>query len=180
MKNIEICVAGLKRIRAWEPPLRFVFGGVVTLLTGVIANAYGPVIAGLFLSFPAILPASLTLVARHQGRVAAADDAKGATIASLGLGAFGIVVWLLAARIAAPLTLVAALAAWSGISLAAWCLVFARRGRDFVAKGSADPELRPSALDAIAKRIARRRPVGGSDEGWPMLRACSRGIESDR
>jgi uncharacterized membrane protein (GlpM family) len=127
MKKIELSIAGLKKIHAWEPLMRFVFGGVVTVLTGVIAKVYGPVIAGLFLSFPAILPASLTLVARHQGRAAATDDAKGATIASLGLGAFGIVVWLLATRVAAPLTLVSALGAWVGIALATWCLVFGAR-----------------------------------------------------
>ena len=157
MKNIEISIAGLKKIHAWEPLVRFVFGGVVTVLTGVIAKTYGPVVAGLFLSFPAILPASLTLVAHHQGRAAASDDAKGATIASLGLGAFGIVIWILATRVAAPLALVAALGAWVGASLATWCLVFARRGRDFVAEDSVDPHHRPSALGTMRERDRAHR-----------------------
>ena len=37
---------------------RFIFGGLVTLLAGVIADHYGPNIGGLFLAFPAIFPAS--------------------------------------------------------------------------------------------------------------------------
>jgi uncharacterized protein DUF3147 len=43
-----------------EYALRFVFGGVVTVITGWIAQRFGPVIGGLFLSFPAIFPASVT------------------------------------------------------------------------------------------------------------------------
>src|SRR6185312_4032849 len=39
--------------------IRFAVGGVVTVATGVIAKAFGPVVGGLFLALPAILPAGI-------------------------------------------------------------------------------------------------------------------------
>jgi hypothetical protein len=86
---------------------RFVFGGLVTAVAGLIAHMYGPVIGGLFLAFPASLPASLTLIAQHEcerkakpgmngavrGRLAAALDALGAAWGSLGLLVFSVLTW---------------------------------------------------------------------------------------
>ena len=46
--------------------LRFLFGGVVTAIAGLVAQHYGPVIAGLLLAFPAIFPASATLIEKHE------------------------------------------------------------------------------------------------------------------
>src|SRR5262249_24539972 len=68
---------GLRKTRAWEYGLRFVLGGVVTACTGLVVHAFGPSIGGLFLAFPAFLPASLTLVRQHDGRAEAVDDARG-------------------------------------------------------------------------------------------------------
>jgi hypothetical protein len=36
-------------------------GGLVTVITGIVAKNWGPVIGGLFLAFPAIFPASATI-----------------------------------------------------------------------------------------------------------------------
>lgn len=40
----------------------------VTALAGVIAKHYGPVIGGLFFAFPAIFPASATLIEKTRNR----------------------------------------------------------------------------------------------------------------
>jgi Protein of unknown function (DUF3147) len=58
----ELDPAGLKKAKPWEYVVRFFFGGLVTALAGLVAKVWGPVVGGLFLAFPAILPASLTLV----------------------------------------------------------------------------------------------------------------------
>src|SRR5689334_2494674 len=63
-----------------EYALRFTFGGAITVCATLVARRYGPSIGGLFLAFPAILPASITLVKRHAGRRQAADDARGAIL----------------------------------------------------------------------------------------------------
>jgi len=117
----------LRRTRAWEYGLRFVFGGVVTACTGLVAHAFGPSIGGLFLAFPAILPASLTLVQRHDGRAEAVDDARGARLGTIGLAAFAVVVWGTAAAWPPPVTLVAATLAWVAVSAGAWGIQYGRR-----------------------------------------------------
>jgi hypothetical protein len=75
-----------------------VLGGAVTACTGLVTEHWGPVIGGLF--FPAILPASVTLIERHEsekklsagiddrvrGRKTAALDAAGAVLGGWGSG----------------------------------------------------------------------------------------------
>jgi len=63
---IRLSLGALKQMRWKELGLRFTLGGVLTAATGMIAMKFGPVIGGLFLAFPAILPASLTLVEKHE------------------------------------------------------------------------------------------------------------------
>src|SRR3954463_11070929 len=105
--KIQISLAALKQVGWHELALRFLLGGIITASAGVIAMKFGPVIGGLFLAFPALLPASLTLVEKHEvqkkkskglhgvqrGRQAAAADALGATLGSVGMVMFGLVVW---------------------------------------------------------------------------------------
>jgi hypothetical protein len=75
-----------------EYAIRFLFGGIVASVVGVLAQVWGRVVAGLFLAFPAILPASLTLIESHEGKRPAGMDAFGAAMGSIGLMAFvGIV-----------------------------------------------------------------------------------------
>ena len=85
-----------------EYATRFVFGGLVTVAAGLIADHFGPAIGGLFLTFPTIFPASASLLQREQkekkvkagmdgtqrGRLAAGIDAAGAAVGTFGLAAF--------------------------------------------------------------------------------------------
>jgi hypothetical protein len=105
--------SALRQTRWHEYLVRFVLGGVMTVVAGVIAARFGPVIGGLFLAFPAIFPASATLIEKHvrerkekaglpgarRGKEAAALDAAGATLGSFGLVAFGLVIWLMMVRL---------------------------------------------------------------------------------
>jgi uncharacterized membrane protein (GlpM family) len=100
--------------------IRFLFGGIITAAVGVIAKAFGPVIAGLFLAFPAILPASLTLLAKHESNKAAAIESLGAAFGSIGLMVFGLVLWLLAPPAGALVTLAVATVCWLLASVLAW------------------------------------------------------------
>jgi hypothetical protein len=115
---------GIAKARAWEWGARFAFGGLVAVATGLVANRYGPVVGGLLLAFPAILPASLTLVKQHDGRAKAADDARGARIGSIALAAFGAIVWLAADSAPPAVVLAAALAAWLAVAVLGWSLAY--------------------------------------------------------
>src|ERR1700758_1707412 len=105
--RISLDPSALRRTRWNEYAIRFLFGGAVTAITGLIAKEFGPRVAGLFLAFPAIFPASATLIEKHEkqkkqhagfdgtsrGRTIASVDAAGAAMGSLGLIAFALVVW---------------------------------------------------------------------------------------
>jgi hypothetical protein len=82
-----------EKMRGSEYALRFAFGGAVTALAGWISRQYGPVIGGLFLAFPAILPAAVTLIEGDRGTKAAGVDAAGAVFGSAGMLGFALVVW---------------------------------------------------------------------------------------
>jgi hypothetical protein len=134
--RISFNFAALKRTKFNEYAVRFLFGGAVTVCTGLIAKQLGPVFGGLFLAFPAIFPASATLVEKHEvqkkkragivptraGRKAAALDAFGAAQGSLALISFAVIVWELFLRTTAPLTLLLATAAWLITAVAVWRL----------------------------------------------------------
>lgn len=119
--------SGLMKCRAWEHAVRFAFGGIITLAAGFVAHAFGPKVGGLFLAFPAILPASLTLVKQHDGRAQALDDARGGRVGSLGLIAFGGIVALTAREWVPWATLGAATAVWLVVDLIAWRVTYGRR-----------------------------------------------------
>jgi MFS family permease len=111
-------------------------GGLVTAATGLIAKKFGPVVAGLFLAFPAIFPASATLIAKHEkerkrkagydgtrrGRAAAAADALGTSLGCLALFAFALIVWRLLPTTSPWLVLLLAAIAWAGTAVLLWLL----------------------------------------------------------
>lgn len=120
----EVDLGELKDKKAWEYLVRFLFGGVVTACTGLVAHAFGPVVGGLFLGFPAILPASLTLVKQHDGRAQAVEDARGGRLGSIGLIAFGGIVWATAPVLSPVLVLVLAAIGWLVVDLGLWFVRF--------------------------------------------------------
>jgi hypothetical protein len=123
--GITIDPAKLKQAKAKEYAIRFGFGGGITLATGLIAHFFGPLVGGLFLAFPAILPASVTLLQQHEDHTQAGLDALGAVLGSAGLLAFGLVIWLLAQHLPAWLLLLLAALVWFAVSSLLW--VFSKR-----------------------------------------------------
>ena len=145
---------------AGEHALRFGFGGVVTLLTGLVAHRLGPSIGGLFLAFPAILPAALTLVDEHDGREQAIDDTRGAALGSIGLGAFAFICWRFADSGPPFVVLAGSMLAWMAIGSAAWALTFGRRSQGAHRAGSASSADRAPAHLSRERRSAPARRRG--------------------
>lgn len=108
----------------------------MTAATGIIAKEYGPGIAGLFLAFPAILPASATLIEKHErqrkqraglhgslrAKNAVAADAAGAAMGSIGLLAFAAMTTLLLANHRPWAVILLATTAWIVVSFLVWLL----------------------------------------------------------
>ncbi|HEY1548510.1 MAG TPA: hypothetical protein VGG28_11845 [Kofleriaceae bacterium] len=118
--------AHLREIAVWEYAVRFAFGGALCVLTGIVGEHWATY-AGMLMAFPAILPASLTLVKKHDGRERAEQDARGGRIGVLGLAAFAAVVAITAGELPAPLVLALAIVAWAVVAMGAW-FVLTNRG----------------------------------------------------
>ena len=63
--KIKTNFSAVRETKCYEYAIRFIFGGLITVAAGIIAKQFGPSIGGLFLAFPAIFPASLSLVDKH-------------------------------------------------------------------------------------------------------------------
>lgn len=134
--KIEAKLSSLKATKPHEYAIRFLFGGLVTVLAGVIAKHYGPGIGGLFLAFPAIFPATSTLLETHEeqkkqragfdgtnsGRKVASVDAAGTSMGAIGLLAFALIVWRYLPSYSPYLVLPAAGAAWLAVSVLLWAI----------------------------------------------------------
>jgi len=131
---VKFSFSSLRRIRWHEYALRFAFGGAATVITGLIASKFGASIGGLFLAFPAIMPAAVTLVEKkeiekkHQaglhgtrrGKEVAGVDAVGTSMGTFGLLVFSIVAWQLFPRYPAWLVLISATVAWFTVAVTVW------------------------------------------------------------
>ena len=136
--------SAISRTKWYEYAVRFVFGGAVTVVAGLLAKRFGPAVGGLFLAFPAIFPSSATLVEKHErekksragiadnvrGRKAAALDAAGASMGCVGLACFALIVWSWLPNQNAALVLVAGSVAWLGTSILIWRILKSRHGRN--------------------------------------------------
>ena len=126
--------SSLREAHWWQFAVRFFLGGAVTVCTGVIAQRFGPVVGGLFLAFPAIFPATATLIERHEvekeskagiegrarGRKAAALDAAGAVLGGWGMLCFACAAWLALPRYSMALALLWAALLWLIVSASLW------------------------------------------------------------
>ncbi len=130
--KIRIQPSRLKKITKREMAVRFVFGAVISVAAALIGRAWGEVTGGVFLAFPAILAATLTLIQHEEhNRRPAAQDARGAMLGAAGMIVYAACVWVLATRIPAPFALLAGLGAWAVVSAALYFLVWGafRHGR---------------------------------------------------
>jgi Protein of unknown function (DUF3147) len=133
---IKIDLSSLRRTKWHDYLVRFVLGGAMTVIAGLVAKHFGPVVGGLFLAFPAIFPASATLLDRDErekkrragiprtirGRLAVALDARGAALGCIAMGAFALLVWKELPSHNAVGVLVSAVGLWMAVAAGLWRL----------------------------------------------------------
>lgn len=132
--KIKLDPRGLRQTKLRDYAVRFFFGGSVTVLAGLIAQKYGAGLGGLFLAFPAIFPASATLIEKREkqkklrlglhgikrARSIAGVDACGATLGSAGLFVFAAILCLFLPAHPPSLILFLATLAWFAVSVLLW------------------------------------------------------------
>jgi hypothetical protein len=131
---IQADISALKKANWIEYGIRFLFGGLMTVIAGLVARHYGPELGGLFLAFPAIAPAAATMIDQHakeqkqhagfeghtRGRKTAALDMFGTVWGSVGLLAFALVIWQVGPSHSAWMVLPMATLAWLVVALSVW------------------------------------------------------------
>lgn len=134
MSKISVDLSGVRQTTWQQGASRFVVGGAITALVGIIGRKFGPGIGGLFLAFPAIFPASATLIEKHElqkkrragingekrSRQVAGVDAAGAAMGCAGLLGFAFVVNKALVRHPTWEVLSAAVLTWAAISALVW------------------------------------------------------------
>jgi len=125
--ELKVSPGELKETGARDWLIRFAFGAGVSALAGIISALAGPLIGGLFLAFPAILLASLTLVAQEEGERQARNEARGATFGTVGLLVFAAVLTVLVGRAPIWLARSAACVGWTVVAVGGY-LVARRAG----------------------------------------------------
>lgn len=133
--RIHFDSTALQETKWYEYAARFLFGGLITAIAGIIASHLGPGIGGLFLAFPAIFPASATLIEKHEAekaqqghastdpKRAVAVEAKGSALGSIGLISFAVFVFELLPRYRSWLVLTIAILSWLAVALLLWRLL---------------------------------------------------------
>ena len=132
--KIKANPSALTQTKWYQYAIRFALGGAITVIAGLIAKTFGPTVGGLFLAFPAILPASATLVEKHErqkkerlglngknrSRLAAGLDAAGAAMGSIALMVFAFLVWRFLPARETWLILTASTIAWLAVAVSIW------------------------------------------------------------
>ncbi len=106
---------------------RFLAGALTSIVSGVLTLLFGPRVGGIFLAFPAILAASLTLIAQEEDSADAREDARGAVVGGAALAIFALVAALMLGHVAGALALAAATGAWLVAALGGYALLWWRR-----------------------------------------------------
>lgn len=132
--RIRFSPDGIKKIGVRQALIRFAAGALASLLAALVSAFFGSKTAGPLLALPAILIASLTLIAGEDGLRAAIEDSRGAVLGGIGLVAFAVVVWQGFGHLATWLVLVLATVAWAVVSLLLYGIqrLVRERGRERV------------------------------------------------
>lgn len=133
---VQFDLSSLRQTQWYEYAVRFLFGGLITAATGIIARKLGPGVGGLFLAFPRNLPRQRHLDGKtyprkeqrtgrdghKRARGTASLDAAGAATGSVGLAAFALFVWWLLPLHDTLLVLTASAVVWFALAVVAWQL----------------------------------------------------------
>jgi len=129
-QKVEVDLRKLLAPQWGQLGLRFAFGAGIALAAGIVGLRWGPRVGGVFLAFPAILPAALTLMEKSEGTEETDIDAVGAVLGAVALLVFAVSITIWGGRLGV-LAVVLAAALW----MAAALLLFAA-GRAILIAGT--------------------------------------------
>ncbi len=148
----ELELGQLAHVPSRDYLVRFAFGAAISVVAALIGNATSPRFGGLFLAFPAILPAGLTLTQDEQGTRAADRGALGAILGGVSLVVFAVVAEATLGRFPVGAALVLALVGWLAAALSCYAMLV------LVRPDTCDKRQDPGEIKASSGACASRRP----------------------
>lgn len=116
----------IRKVAWWEYAERFVLGAPISAVAAIGGHTLGDKVAGALLAFPAVLPASLTLAMKKDGRAAAVEHERGAVFGGGGKLAFALVI-ALTGKPLGGWAIAAGIVAWVVVGLGSFLIVHGRR-----------------------------------------------------
>ena len=98
--------------------VRFAFGAAIAIAAGLLGMRFGARVGGVFLAFPAILPAALTLLERAGGVTETGVDAVGAGLGAAAMLVFSLTILWLGRRVPPAAAVVIAAGVWMIVAAA--------------------------------------------------------------
>jgi hypothetical protein len=138
--------SALRGIHPAAIALRFAFGAGISIVAGLVAVAAGKQAGGVMLAAPAVLPATLTIIEKREGRRAAVTEVQGSVPGAVALIGFAVVAATSTARLPLAVALLCALATWVAAAIGG-----------YLAQATILPSWRRDVGD-----LARRRRYAGS------------------
>jgi hypothetical protein len=114
---IALRPAKLREVRLHSLAVRFAFGAAVSLVAGLVTVLFSTRAGGVWLAFPAILPAGLTLVDHKEGRRQADRNVRGSVLGALGMVAFAVAVYVMVPLLGGLAAVLVALLLWLVVTL---------------------------------------------------------------
>jgi uncharacterized membrane protein (GlpM family) len=109
---VGVHLGALRDLPVRDLLVRFGFGAAISAVAGLVSVLAGSEPGGILLAFPAILPATLTLIEKEESERQAEDLDVGSILGAAALASFAIVVWQYMDEQSAPVVLAVATAAW--------------------------------------------------------------------
>lgn len=114
----------VKQTSARELIIRFVAGAGTSVASGLVTLGFGPRVGGILLGFPAIMAASLTLIAQEEDARDAREDARGAIVGACALTLFAAVACLTFGHLPGGAVLALATVIWIAAAMVGYAVLW--------------------------------------------------------
>jgi len=112
----------MRQIKLKDYAIRFVLGGAVSVIAALIGQWMTPRFGGVFMAFPAILLASLTLIGKEQGYEQSAEDAEGGVLGAIAFVGSAAFIAATVEALLGAISLLIALVIWLGVAVGLYLL----------------------------------------------------------
>jgi hypothetical protein len=117
----------IRQLKVTHLLYRFAAGALTSIASGAVTLAAGPRAGGIFLAFPAILAASLTLIADEEDLAVAREDARGAVFGAVAMATFAAIAFVTLSGLPGALALALATAGWLAVALGGYAALWLGR-----------------------------------------------------